>query len=206
MEAQSSQLGVARNSIGGHYASKNAELCSAKRRIQARLGTKLLKESVLFGNVHHPLFTHLSPLQISKLLSGTAPRARNTGCHTKTSTTASPWALRRILIKALDQAHNKRETRSKGEDRRFQIPDMVSIHIRHPAIEDSQCPDHVIGDLIKGEANGSAMGTPVERTSRLLMFIKLTELRPASALNVLQGCTDKHLSVAVQLRMSMTYD
>jgi IS30 family transposase len=114
--------------------------------------------------------------------------------------------LKRDLIKALRQAHNMRVPRSKGQDRRGQIPDMVNIHVRPPEIEDRQFQGHWEGDLIKGEANGSAVGTLLERTSRLLMLVKLPEVKPASALNVLQGFTDKLLSIALPLRLSMTYD
>jgi IS30 family transposase len=43
---------LARSSIGGHYASKGAEVCSAKRRIQARPAPKFYKEGILFVIVH----------------------------------------------------------------------------------------------------------------------------------------------------------
>jgi hypothetical protein len=56
------------------------------------------------------------------------------------------------------------------------------------------------------QANASAVGTLVERTSRLLMLIKLPHPRPASAANVLQAFTDKLLCIAVPMRQSMTYD
>jgi hypothetical protein len=36
------------------------------------------------------------------------------------------------------------------------------------------------------------------------MLVKLPEVKPASALNVLQGFTDKLLSIALPLRLSMT--
>ncbi len=114
--------------------------------------------------------------------------------------------LRRELVACLRQAHNKRISCSKGQDIRGQIPDMLSIHVRPPEIEDRQFPGPWEGDLIKGEANASAVGTLAERTSRLLMLIKLPHPKPASATNVLQAFTDKLLSVAPHMRLSMTHD
>ena len=197
-----------RNSIGGHYASKSAQACTAKRRIQGRPEPKLHQESVLFGIVHHLLCIRWSPEQISMTLSATYPKGHEHRVSHETIYNciyAQPVGeLKRDLIKALRQAHNNRVPRSKGQDRRGQIPDMLSIHVRPPEIEDRQFPGHWEGDLIKGEANGSAVGTLVERTSRLLMLVKLPEVKPASALNVLQAFTDKLLSVALPMRLSLS--
>lgn len=41
-------------------------------------------------------------------------------------------------------------------------------------------------------------------TGRLVMWVKLPECKPASAANVLQAFTDKLLSVAQPMRLSMT--
>ena len=114
--------------------------------------------------------------------------------------------LRKELIAALRQAKNKRLPRSKGKDRRGQISEMLSIHMRPPEIEARQLPGHWEGDLIKGAGNASAVGTLVERTSRLLMLVKLPEFQPASAVNVMQAFTDKLLGIAQPMRQSMTYD
>jgi hypothetical protein len=46
--------------------------------------------------------------------------------------------LRRDLIACLRHAYNKRLPRSKGEDRRGQILDMLSVHVRPPETEDCQ--------------------------------------------------------------------
>jgi IS30 family transposase len=83
---------------------------------------------------------------------------------------------------------------------------MLSIHLRPPHIEDSLLPGHWDGDLIKGAANASAVGTLVERTSRVVMLVKFPESKPASADNVLHGFTDNLLSIAQPMRHSMTYD
>jgi IS30 family transposase len=114
--------------------------------------------------------------------------------------------LKRGLIASQRHAHNKRVPRSKGQGRRGQIPEMVSINLRPPEIEDRQFPGQWEGDLIKGAANASAVGTLVERTSRLLMLIKLPEFKPASAANVMQAFSDKLLGIAAPMRQSMTYD
>jgi IS30 family transposase len=106
----------------------------------------------------------------------------------------------------LRQARNKRTPRSKGLDRRGQIPDMLSIHVRAPEVEDRQFPGHWEGDLIKGANNASAVGTLVERSSRLLMLVKLPHPQPASAANVLQAFTDKLLGIAQPMRRTLTYD
>ena len=114
--------------------------------------------------------------------------------------------LRKDLIACLRRAKAKRMPRSRGEDRRGQMPDLLSIHVRPPEANDRAFPGHWEGDLIKGAGNASAVGTLVERTSRLVMLIKLPHPNPASAANVLQAFTDKLLSIAVPMRQSMTYD
>jgi IS30 family transposase len=59
---------------------------------------------------------------------------------------------------------------------------------------------------VKGEGNASAVGTLVERTSRLLMLVKLPHPKSASAINVLQAFTDKLCAIAQPIRKTLTYD
>lgn len=54
--------------------------------------------------------------------------------------------------------------------------------------------------------NASAVRTLVERTSRLVMLVKLPDFKPASAANVMQAFTEKLMSIAAPMRQSMTYD
>ena len=65
--------------------------------------------------------------------------------------------------------------RSRGEDRRGQMPDLLSIHVRPPEATDRAFPGHWEGDLIKGTGNRSAVGVLLERSSRLVMLIKLAD-------------------------------
>ena len=199
-----------RNAQPAGYASALARTCAQRRRLQGRPPSKLHSDGILFGLMRHFLCERWSPEQIALTLARIFPKGHEHRVSHETIYNciyAQPVGeLKRELIATLRHAHNKRVPRSKGQDRRGQIPDMVSIHMRPPEIEDRQFPGHWEGDLIKGAANASAVGTLVERTSRLLMLVKLPEFKPASAANVMQAFTDKLLGIAAPMRQSMTYD
>lgn len=199
-----------RNVTSEHYSSHQAQQTCQRRRRQSRPQSKLHTDSVLFGVVKHFLQQRWSPEQIALAQAALYPKGHEYRVSHETIYNciyAQPvGALKRDLIACLRQAKNKRVPRSKGQDRRGQIPDRLSIHLRPPEIEDRQFPGHWEGDLIKGAGNASAVGTLVERTSRLLMLIKLPHPQPASAANVLQAFTDKLNSIAQPMRLSMTYD
>lgn len=201
---------LARNSSSQTYTSNGAARQCHQRRLSARPARKLQTDSILFEVVRHFLSLRWSPQQIALTLAQIYPPGHSLRVSTETIYNciyAQPvGTLKRELIACLRQAHNKRVPRSKGTDRRGHIPDMLSIHLRPPEIEDRQFPGHWEGDLIKGAGNASAVGTLVERTSRLVMLIKLPAYKPASAANVLQAFTDKLLSIAQPMRQSMTYD
>ena len=78
--------------------------------------------------------------------------------------------LKRELIACLRHHNQVRKPRSRGTDRRDQIQDMQSIHIRPPEVEDRLIPGHWEGDLIKGAGNRSSVGTLVERTTGFVVL------------------------------------
>lgn len=189
-----------RNASAGQYSSAAAQQSCQHRRRQGRPVRKLHPEAILFDLVQHLLRQRWSPEQIALTLARIYPKGHELRVSHETiyhCIYAQPVGeLRKELIACLRHAHNKRVPRSKGQDRRGQIPDMLSIHLRPPEVQDRQFPGHWEGDLIKGEGNASAVGTLVERTSRLLILVKLPHPKPASAANVLQAFSDKLNAIA----------
>lgn len=88
-------------------------------------------------------------------------------------------------------------------DRRGQIPEMVSIHVRPPEIEDRLMSGHWEGDLIKGKANASCVGTLLERTSGYLVLVKMND---ATATSAMEGFSAALNGMPLAMRKSMTYD
>jgi hypothetical protein len=90
--------------------------------------------------------------------------------------------LRRQLIVCLRQDRGTRLPRTRGEDRRGQMPEIVGIHVRPPELKDRVMPGHLEGDFIKGARNKSSVGVLVERSSRLVLLARKEDATAASAL------------------------
>ena len=112
-------------------------------------------------------------------------------------------ALRSELLGALRQARKARRPRARGRDRRGQIPHMTPIAARPAEVDTRIVPGHWEGDLLKGTRNGSAIGTLVERTTRLVILAKMNGTDATSAR---QGFTKKLRHVPASLRKTLTYD
>ena len=201
---------IARNGGGASYSCRFAQQRVVRRRRHSRAPPKLVVGNALFDSVQTLLQQRWSPQQIAVHLAKLHPHeaAQRVSHETIYNVIyAQPRGeLRRELIACLRLARTKRWPRSRGEDRRGQIADLLSIHVRPPEIEDRQFPGHWEGDLIKGAGNLSAVGTLVERSTRLLMLVRLPHPHPATAAHVLQAFTDKLNGVAQPLRKTLTYD
>ncbi len=159
------------------YDAKRAGHAARRRRCQPRRSPKLAVDGVLFGVVEHFLREGWSPGQIAgamNMMWPDAPERRVAAETIDTCLYALPrGALRQELIACLRQAHRARLPRSRGTDRRGQLSDMLSIHVRPPAVDDRALPGHWEGDFIKGAGNRSAVGVLVERSSRLVLLAKM---------------------------------
>ncbi|MBM3758437.1 MAG: IS30 family transposase [Acidobacteria bacterium] len=111
--------------------------------------------------------------------------------------------LRRLLIGCLRQHRKRRRPRYRSGERRGQIPNRTPIGLRPPEVETRRVPGHWEGHLLKGRANRSAVGTLVERTTRLVLLARLPAL---DSLGVCRGFAGKLAWVPALLRQSLTYD
>jgi len=189
------------------YTSDSARDLHARRRSAAKPAAKLDVSSVAWSVVLTLLDWKWSPQQIAATLKRVFPNEPERHVSHETIYTAiyaqPRGELRRQLVACLRQGRSTRLPRTRGTDRRGQIPDMVSIHVRPPEVEDRVMPGHWEGDFIKGAGNQSSVGVLVERTSRLVLLAKMVDATAASAL---AGLSAKLNSIAEPMRHSLTYD
>jgi IS30 family transposase len=197
----------ARNATKGHpYRACTAHTLAATRARQPRRPRKLL-DPWLWRYVQAHLVRGCSPEQIAGRLRREYPKDMRKRLSAETIYVAlyvlPRGALRSELLAALRQARKARRPRARGRDRRGQIPNMTLIAERPAEVATRTVPGHWEGDLIKGARNGSAVGSLVERTTRLVI---LARLDGTDALSARQGFTRKLKHVPTPLRKTLTYD
>eukprot|EP01036_Dinobryon_divergens_P052258 gene52258-69903_t len=112
-------------------------------------------------------------------------------------------ALRRELTVLLRQGRARQRPRSRGEDRRGKLSDLLSIHVRPPEANDRLLPGHWEGDFIKGAGNHSAVGTLVDRYS---LFVMLAKMDDCTAPAALAGFSTAFAPLDPSLKQTLTYD
>ena len=196
-----------RNRCESGYASRPAQLACERRRLAARPLPKLHTDGALWRLVCDLLSWCWSPQQIAATLKRMDPDEPQWQVSHETIYNAiyayPRGELRKQLIALLRQGKSTRRPRSGGQDRRGQIPEMVSIHVRPPEVSDRVMPGHWEGDLIKGAGNQSAVGVLVERSTRLVLLCKMAD---ATAESALAAFTAKLNQVAAPMRQTLTYD
>lgn len=192
----------------GRYCVPHAQHLRHERRATCRPRRKLLPGGERFALVLYLLRQRLSPEQIAgKLRHMTIPSLRDAYVCRETiydALYALPVGeLRKELIHCLRQGKSTRKPRRGQVDRRGQIPEMVSIHLRPPEVGKREMPGHWEGDLIKGKANASAVGTLVELSSGYLILAKMHD---ATATSAVEGFSAALNRMPLAARKSLTYD
>jgi len=111
--------------------------------------------------------------------------------------------LRRELARCLRSGRTARRARGRA-DKRGQLPGMVMISERPAEVEDRAVPGHWEGDLILGANSRSAVGTLVERSSRLVLLLNMNGARSAIAVDA--AMRKAITTLPRELKKSITWD
>lgn len=204
----SRELGRNASPFSNTYNPCGAYFDAIRRRRDARRGRrKLAPETALFAHVVVHLREGWSPSQIAGRLRRMEPADQGERvCHETIylALYALPRGeLRRDLLACLRQGRQKRRPRGRGADRRGFVPDALRIVERPEEVTERLIPGHWEGDFIKGAHNRSAVGTLVERTSRLVRIARMEGLDAAAAQ---RGFESLFRQVPEPMRKTLTYD
>ena len=111
--------------------------------------------------------------------------------------------LKKELMQGLRKSRKLRQPRKYAHSRKPDITDIISISERPEEARDRIVPGHWEGDLIVGKRHNSAMGTLVERTTRLTLLVPLQK-KDAFAVRTAMAKAFKR--IPKQFRKTLTYD
>ena len=112
--------------------------------------------------------------------------------------------MKKLLVKALRRHHYKRHKKNRQTKREIiNIPNLVSIDHRPKEVDKRVIPGHWEGDLILGRRQQSGLGTMVERTSRKVILVPLSQ---KDHLTVAKNFARALNRIPQSLRQTLTYD
>ena len=198
-----------RDAASGEYRPFTAQRLAAARRARPRQG-KLARDPVLREFVQAGLKKRWSPEQVCHEVRREFPDdpARHLVHETVYQAIYRPdlGGLQRDLPRVLRTGRRRRRPRRRADARRpGSLVDMTMIDQRPAEADDRTVPGHWEGDLITGAANRSAIGTLVERSSRLVILLHLPAGRH-TADAVRDALVDAMSRVPAHLRRSLTWD
>lgn len=191
------------------YRAWRAQQKALKTSRSRRLGYSKI---VSFPKLHTYILTKLrsywSPEQIAQFLLKEYPM--DVSMHVSSETIYSylyilpRGTLKKELIAYLRQGRKRRLKRRKAD--RFipqKIKEMVSIEERPQEAAQRTIPGHWEGDVILGTQRKSFLGTLVERTTRSVLLVPLSDKRAP----VVRQAFEKEIrTIPRSLRLSLTYD
>ena len=190
------------------YSPVAADADAKKKQSSRKAGKKKVKGQLADHIENYLLKKHFSPEQTSQMLRRQFPD--------DPSMNASHEAIyqyiysqetelkRRALIKCLRRRKKCRRRRSRKNEKRGTIRNMVTIHNRPEAANKREEIGHWEGDLVVGKDHKTAILTLVERLSRYTFIVHLWCDMTAEA--VLRACKKKFTSLPEELKKSLTYD
>ncbi|OGM94657.1 hypothetical protein A2524_02015 [Candidatus Wolfebacteria bacterium RIFOXYD12_FULL_48_21] len=159
------------------YRAETAQQRAKELRAQGRRPKKLDTHVHLKQYVYTGLRRQWSPEEIAKRLVLAYPQDKTMRISHETIYQhlycLPRGELKTELMRNLRQERKLRQPRKYAHAKRQRIQDIISISERPVEVADRTVPGHWEGDLIVGKDHASAMGTLVERTTRLTLLVPL---------------------------------
>jgi len=149
-----------------------------------------------------------SPQQISNRIKIDYPNNQNMRVSTETIykfiyNNKDPYEKAQ-LIKCLRQRKKYRYSRKNKNEKRGKIPNMISIKERPQNVEKRIDIGHWEGDSVVGKNHKSAIGTIVERRTRLTIIVSLKNGKESA--DTVKAFSDKFNLLPKCLKQSLTFD
>lgn len=190
-----------------YYRAIFAQQQSNKTRHKLRKNRKLANNVLLRKFVLSHLTKNWSPEQIAKRLIVLYPNDMSMRISHETIYSyiyiLPRGAFKRRLISYLRRSHKYRRKKNGNRGKPGGIQDYFSIEERPQEVANRTIPGHWEGDLMVGRRNASAIGTLVERTTRMTFIVKL---RNQDASTIRKAFGEEFRSLPHGLKRTLTYD
>ena len=190
-----------------YYRAIFAQQCSNKILHKPSKNRKLDKNSRLRNFVfYHLVQKRWTPEQVAKRLRILYPNDMAMRIsHESIYSYLYVWprtTLKKEIISCLRRHHKNRRFK-KSRQKSYPIQDYLSIEGRPVEVADRAIPGHWEGDLVMGHMNKSAIGTLVERTTRVTFLVKLIN---KDAHTVRKAFAQEFNHLPEDLKRTLTYD
>jgi IS30 family transposase len=190
------------------YHAIKAQALSAEQRKKQAKPKKLDTNTKLRAYVYGKLRQEWSPEEIAKRIKLAYPTDMTMRISHETIYDylycLPRGELKKELLKALRQERKFRFNRKAVHAKRSTITDFLSISERPKEVKDRVVAGHWEGDLIMGsKASNSAMGTLVERTTRLTLLVPLEK---KDAMSVREAFAKSFKRIPKIFKKTLTYD
>lgn len=189
------------------YSAVKGQKLAIQNKLKTGRKKKIDSNIQLMEYVHEKLKIEWSPEEIAKRLKLDYPKDKDMRISHESIYQylycLPRGELKKELMKSLRHNKKRRLSREARHHRRRKIEDIISISERPKETEGRTIPGHWEGDLIVGKNHQSALGTLVERTTRLTLLVPLKE---KDAYSVRTAFTKAFKRIPKKFVKSLTYD
>ncbi len=189
------------------YSAIKGQEIAQENNIKKGRKKKLLENEELRNYVYEKLRKKWSPEEIAKRLKIDYPNNMNMRISHESIYQhiycLPKGELKKELMAGLRRERKMRISRKAAHLRKPGIKDIISISERPEEVKDRIVPGHWEGDLIIGKMRNNAIGTLVERTTRLTLIVPL---KSRDSLEVAKAFALAFKRIPKQFVKTLTYD